>query len=423
MLAWPPEVMSRIRNTASVSDMAKVFRGNSIRASKFVGSSCDDVCENSHQLLEDILYCSSRPSKTLLEKALELACTQMSKDEQQQVAERILSTLAFLRAKQKCMISGKKYTDNVRRLCLIMKKISNPDLANSLHLGAKKIAGTPEPLNITRNLKRESCRAFKESDAKKAKLPIASSSSSSSTKAMDHATELERLMKIYGLPTEKSKSDAVCEVLSSQEEGVKSSAATSATAAPTFVQYSTPTGLVRLFSNGQKQEAAMSMGPSGFAMAKFGDELIQTEVPNLLLTEPRVFKRPATLKRPAAAKAAVVVPGHEGEGEEEEELEEDAVVEPVDKLVAVYGKQAFQPPRPKPFVLPDGSSIYFTDASQQCYICMCKAGDSKKHLLVSVGYKMSKQFRNIVLQIWNALIKEQSVTKELALSLRKKLLR
>jgi len=108
MLAWPPEVMSRIKNTASVSDMARVFRGNNVRASKFIGSSCEDVCENCHQLLEDILYCSSRPSRTVLEKALELACTQMSKDEQQQVAERILSTLSFLRSKEKSMISGKK---------------------------------------------------------------------------------------------------------------------------------------------------------------------------------------------------------------------------------------------------------------------------------------------------------------------------
>jgi len=298
-----------------------------------------------------------------------------------------------------------------------MKKISNPDLANSLLHGAKKTACTPEPLSITRNLKRQSCKAFKESNAKQAKLPIASSSSSGSSNSMDPEIELEKLRKLYGLPAAKSKADAVLEILSSQEEGVKSSAALPAQ----FVQYSTPTGFVRLLNNGQKQEAEMLEGPSGFAIAKFGNELVQTEVPNLLLSEAKVMKKPATLKKPAAA-SVVEIASDTFEGEEEEELEEDVVVEPVDKLVAVYGKQALQAPRPKPYVFPDGSCIYFTDGSQQCYISMCATGDSKKHLLVSVGYKMSKKFRNIVLQIWEALIKEQSVTKELALSLREKFL-
>ena len=49
----------------------------------------------------------------------------------------------------------------------------------------------------------------------------------------------------------------------------------------------------------------MEAGDSGFCIARLGDKIVETEVPNLLLAPlAPVLKRPAACKRPAAAMAA-----------------------------------------------------------------------------------------------------------------------
>ena len=51
------------------------------------------------------------------------------------------------------------------------------------------------------------------------------------------------------------------------------------------------------------EEVILEAGDSGFCIARLGDKIVETEVPNLLLAPLAPVKRPAACKRPAAAMA------------------------------------------------------------------------------------------------------------------------
>ena len=52
------------------------------------------------------------------------------------------------------------------------------------------------------------------------------------------------------------------------------------------------------------EEVKLEAGDSGFCIARLGDKIVETEVPNLLIAPiAPVLKRPAACKRPAAAMA------------------------------------------------------------------------------------------------------------------------
>ena len=55
-----------------------------------------------------------------------------------------------------------------------------------------------------------------------------------------------------------------------------------------------PMVMVRVHSSGTREESPLEKGEGGFCQARFGDEVVQTEVPNLMLEPlPVVFKKPA----------------------------------------------------------------------------------------------------------------------------------
>jgi hypothetical protein len=404
--------MQRAKNSATVQDIVKIVRANGpFHSSRFVGVSAEQMCDNFGAFLEDLLYCTSRPSKAQLEKAVDMVCgADLSKDELQQFVERVLTTVSFCREKNKSMVTGKKLPASVTKICNVIRKVSDPNLAAKLVRTTNKLRGCEKP-TLGEQLKKRAKGMMLNSPGP------ASSSKTSLASSSKPADELDALRKLYGLPV--CGKAAVTEILSSQEDSA--SAAVSgvgpADTGCTFVQYSTPTGMVRLYNTGLKVEGKMVPGPSGFAIAKFGDEVVQTEVPNLLLTLP-VTKKPAmkVYKKPACAAISL----DERSAEDSEVSEADPAVQEIAGLTKLYGHKALQP-KPKPHVFDDGSAIYFTDAAEQCYITMSTPG-SKKHLLVSVAAKKSKDFRKIVMSIWNCLVQENCASKEKALELRSRFL-
>lgn len=82
-----------------------------------------------------------------------------------------------------------------------------------------------------------------------------------------------------------------------------------------------------LLIENEKKTAKLEIGPKDFAIAKFGDKVLTTEVPNLLLSVKPVQKKPA-MKKPATAKLE-----DSDEGEEEEESEEEEEGEEEEKVV------------------------------------------------------------------------------------------
>ena len=83
-----------------------------------------------------------------------------------------------------------------------------------------------------------------------------------------------------------------------------------------WVDFAAPVPRMRRLdtSDGTQQDVELTAGPAGFAIARFSDGEVATEVPNLLLVEPPVpRKKPAAAtKRPAA---------HEDDDQDEEEQE------------------------------------------------------------------------------------------------------
>ena len=53
---------------------------------------------------------------------------------------------------------------------------------------------------------------------------------------------------------------------------------------------SKPMVMVRKFADGEEKRSVLEKGEGGFCIAKFGDEIVETEVPCLLLEPPLVVR-------------------------------------------------------------------------------------------------------------------------------------
>ena len=120
--------------------------------------------------------------------------------------------------------------------------------------------------------------------------------SSSSKQELPLEDQLNELRASYGLAIQPSK--VVVEILSSQEEVPSEPVAPAG-----YIQYMTPTEMIRLHKDGRKEVGKLVPGKNGFAVAVFGQESVATEVPSLLVTLP-VMKKPAVAHKAPAAKAS-----------------------------------------------------------------------------------------------------------------------
>ena len=100
------------------------------------------------------------------------------------------------------------------------------------------------------------------------------------------------------------------EVWSSQEvpAPVAQAEASSSSSTGTAVQFVDVARcvMVRVLTNGDRVTSPLEQGSEGFACARFGDSVVQTEVPNLVLRGP-VLKRPAA-SRPGAGGGVDLAP-------------------------------------------------------------------------------------------------------------------
>ena len=237
-------------------------------------------------------------------------------------------------------------------------------MAASLVEKEQRLKAVSPPSTLAGRLKRKAGVALHRHtsdaiDPEPLKAPAASSSSKQKVSLED---ELQELRASYGLTSQPSKTVmavSCMEIQSSQEE-VASQPAASAD----FIQYMTPTGMIRLHKDGSKEVGTLVPGKSGFAVAVFGKETVETEVPNLLVTLP-VMKKPAGVLQPPVHKPS------ESEGSESPEAhpEEEPEASDVQQLVSVYGDKDLQVAKPKPFQFENGDWMYITDATDQAYIC------------------------------------------------------
>ena len=140
------------------------------------------------------------------------------------------------------------------------------------------------------------------------------------------------ILKSYGMSSVPEKPSVVCvlssqEVWSSQEAPAPVAQAEASSSTGTAVQFVDVARcvMVRVLTNGDRVTSPLEQGSEGFACARFGDEVVQTEVPNLVLRGP-VLKRPAAF-RPGAGcgvDLAPPLPVPEVEVDQQDKLDESS---------------------------------------------------------------------------------------------------
>ena len=256
----------------------------------------DDLACKYGGLLKDLLDKTARVSKNSLCEALVAANEGNDPQDSKHFAGRIVEAVSAGRQLSKSMTSGKKTSVGLKVVVDALKKWST----------TRTPSRSPDSMPIEKNFE-------KESSPPRA-VPTLPTSSASSSKRLSK----EEVARSLGLTSEvscgleaASASPASVHGSSSEETPVPASSASAvAPLAATYWVDSTKPALCRKFPGHAVQVATMHPGDHGFAVAKFSAsggqpaEEKQTEIPNLLLREKIVGKKPATkvknLKRPAA---------------------------------------------------------------------------------------------------------------------------
>ena len=283
----------RASNTLSKQEYEKIVRANKVSVLKAdLSLTLDDLACKYGGLLKDLLDKTARVSKNSLCEALVAANEGNDPQDSKHFAGRIVEAVSAGRQLSKSMTSGKKTSVGLKIVVDALKKWST----------TRTPSRSPDSMPIEKNFEQES---------KPRAVPTLPTSSASSSRRLTR----EEAAKALGLTSEvscgleaASASPASVHGSSSEETPVPASAV--APLAATYWVDSTKPALCRKFPGHAVQVATMHPGDHGFAVAKFSAsggqpaEEKQTEIPNLLLHEKIVGKKPATkvknLKRPAA---------------------------------------------------------------------------------------------------------------------------
>ena len=291
--------MQRAKNSASVDDLIKVIRANNVGVDPHKGvGSLDAIAQHYQSFFEDCMHITGRLSKTQLTQAFCLVHPTVPRDEVDQFAGCLTHAFGRLRQKAKSCTSGSRTHNAVYELGQKLK-------APKQTLGAKLLAHA-------KTAHKGASKGF-QSSSSSSTLPVSSGHTLLPIQAKNPMAWSDDEDDWPAIP---AKSD-ILEILSSQEKATETVQA-SEQQQPylQFLDHKTCT-LVRRFAD-KLVSADMKPGENGFALAWFGTEVVQTEMPNLML-EPAVQKKKKSYKRPAVA----MEPAQECSSLEEEVSDEE----------------------------------------------------------------------------------------------------
>ena len=292
----------RASNSLSKQEYEKICRANKVSVLKAdLSMTLDELACKHAGLLQDLLDKTARVSKTSLYEALLAANEGNDPQDSKHFAGRIVEAVSAGRQMSKSMTSGKKTPVGLKVVVDALKKWSS----------TRTPSRSPDCVPLEKN-------SDKESSQQPMVVPTLPTSSASSSKRLSKA----EAAKALGLTSAVEETGVSCGLEaasvspasvhgSSSEESAPGGPAGSSGVASLTATYwvdSTKPALCRKFPGHALQLATMHPGDHGFAVAKFSAsgsqpaQKKQTEIPNLLLQEKFVGKRPAMgLKRPAAA--------------------------------------------------------------------------------------------------------------------------
>ncbi len=309
IMALPVTKEGRAKNSADADDIAKIMRANRVIIDlKVLTGSMDDVICHYRNFLCDCLLATPRLIKPIIVEAALATCKDISKSEAELFANFMVQAVSYARLKSKSTSSGSKLHPAVLEVVRVLNKTGNQSVGQSLIAKAKSLQEEDlQEVSPKRKGPSEDCEPVSKISRV---VPSGSSSSSSSS--------YNAVMALYMMPIPTSRSHllppCIHEVASSQEDLLSQSPPRLTRSAKHYQQYvdGAQGCIVRVRSDGELQKATMTPGPVGFLLADFDGEIVQSEIPNIMLE---------VMKKPAAAPRCVAE--EEGEDEEKEEEEEE----------------------------------------------------------------------------------------------------
>ena len=286
----------RPRNELGLSEYSKILRGTVRRWSSddFLVAGHDAIASNYDEFLCDLLKATPRPTKKLMSQAARDVFA-ASQEEASLWADRMAACIHDIRNKTRSITSGKKTGSAVMRIAAALG--AHPQ-------NGSLFKGTARALKA-RVSEASSCAGSQQPKAEAAPLPVlprkrrASGSSRADIFAAYglQPTVDDSVASIGSSPVDLVSSDEEAPATKSRPPTAQSASKVVPSAA--WVDSTIP-ALVR-FVGGNREEARMEAGDSGFALAHFLEgPPIQTEIPNLLLGAPATV----CMKRPSGAPAA-----------------------------------------------------------------------------------------------------------------------
>jgi hypothetical protein len=301
---------TRVKNSASAGDVAKVLRGSmaTLRDEKFASADMNFIIEQNCETLVDLLKLTSRPTAKLVADGARLAFNcELSSGKL--FGERMAAAVSHCRTKKNQMTTGRKLPASLLKVISALGSISqSPSPSNSPAAKYDRLWGSGKKLLRRVSSASSDCEVA-EPTTKVAKLAMPSQAA---------------VLSLYGAHISSTSLEPSGVVAISDSEGEATSAAGASGAAGAdkatklvvreYLDRGKPC-MMRCYNDGSFEESNMTPGPNGFCMSQFGAEApTETEVPNLILMgKPGVMKKPAAakgvMKKPAAANQDVADAG------------------------------------------------------------------------------------------------------------------
>ena len=351
--------MKRAKNLADLDDLIKIIRGNNVSVDlhKAIGG-VDFVASNYKAFFSDCMAITPRLSKLQLARSLSLVHPTVLRSEVEQFAGSLAIAFAHVIQKSKKLTSGQRTSTAVHDLSKQYQGLKPKTLGESLFISAQK--------------KAQAQKAFNSSSAS------SSSATLLPTIAKEHPMEWSDSEDDWPAILKPGKDpEPIEEILSSQEQ--HSNGLSSRLDAPHIdILDLQACKLIRRFPD-KCIEADMKPGPSGFALAYFGKECIQTEMPNLLLDVAARKKPACSFKKPAAA-IDEVCSSHS----EDESVVKVAPTIPKESPVASFTKENYKFDSLtwgtcKAEFYSEKSYVRFLDPSNKKWICIVTTTGSNHH--------------------------------------------
>ena len=243
--------MSRAKNTASVQDLCKCLKAEVVclDPKEYLDVEIDQVCKHYRKFLGLMFQKTIRPSKNCLKEAALKVNPRTLSDEAKKWSSAIVECVQHIRTKAKWSISSKKYDPWMGELVKI-------------YLACLEFHGN-----------RRKGKFVQKAIAKR-RLMRQSSNASSIPQLPENEPLLQKFPPGHSSETLDSQEHQLIEVSSEESQASPKKPVSAGTWIDSTAM------VVCRFVDSKVEKASMSEGPNGFAIAAFGENKFESEIPN-----------------------------------------------------------------------------------------------------------------------------------------------